>query len=282
MRYLSLAACVVLAACGGSGNTTFSGSTTHTAQVVGKVTSRNGFPLALQGIAVTCPDNAATGVTGADGSFALDVPADTPFRVEFDDPRIGLTAKRDYAMIMLMVRLFLRATETISLRWNRFVESDGRRFITFTGKGRKEGRLVVPDDVWEVLQSWRRAFEAHVGRPMAPADPLFVAVAALGLKVAKTREGDSPLSPLCRGSLGGIVQRRINAIDIVGPRYGPHCLRATGAVLAFKAGASPMQVCAALRHASLATTMLYLEAIMGTESASAIDSVDLDVPEWVE
>lgn len=59
-------------------------------------------------------------------------------RADFDHPIRGLSAKRDYALIMLMVRLFLRATETRSLRWNRFVESDGRRFITFTGKGRKE------------------------------------------------------------------------------------------------------------------------------------------------
>ena len=203
-------------------------------------------------------------------------------RAEFDDPRIGLTAKRDYAMIMVMVRLFVRSAETLSLRWDRFVESDGRRFITFTGKGRKEGRLVVPDDVWEVLQSWRHAFEAYVGRPMAPADPLFVAVAARELNTAKAREGDSPLPRLCRGSLNRVVTQRINAIDIVGPRYGPHCLRATGAVLAYRAGASPLQICAALRHASLTTTMLYLESIMGTESASAIDSVSLDVPEWIE
>lgn len=133
-----------------------------------------------------------------------------------------------------------------------------------------------------MLQSWRHAFEAWVGRTMVTTDPLFVAVSSRDLVTARAREGESPLNRMARKTVGQVVTGRLRAIDIVGPRYAPHCLRATGAVLAYKAGASPMQICAALRHASLSTTMIYLESVMGTEATSAIDKVSLNVPEWEE
>jgi hypothetical protein len=81
---VSVLALVWVAACGGGGAPPATGAA---AQVQGKVTSRNGLALALDGVVVSCPETGGTVVTGADGSFRVDVPADAPFRVDFDDPR---------------------------------------------------------------------------------------------------------------------------------------------------------------------------------------------------
>lgn len=54
--------------------------------VVGKVVSRDGQPLLLDGIAVECVNDGVTVTTGADGSFTLEVPGGVVVRVRFTDP----------------------------------------------------------------------------------------------------------------------------------------------------------------------------------------------------
>jgi hypothetical protein len=74
----------LLAACGGGGAAETTGGSSS--QVTGKVSSRNGLPQGLAGVGVRCPEAGTTASTGADGSFRIDVPSGTPFRVDFDDP----------------------------------------------------------------------------------------------------------------------------------------------------------------------------------------------------
>lgn len=200
----------------------------------------------------------------------------------FDVPEEGLTAKRDYALITLMVRMCLRTTELTSLRWGRFQETEGRMRISFMGKGRKPGHLFVPTDVWETLMKWKRAYEHQVGIDLGPRDPVFLPVARPELRDARRRQGVSPLPPLRRARVYAVVTGRLADIEIEGDRVSPHALRATGAVLAYKAGATLPQIQSLLRHSSINTTLIYLQSIMGTAATDAMNAIRLDVPVWLE
>lgn len=200
----------------------------------------------------------------------------------FDHPEEGLTAKRDYAIIRLMVRMCLRTTETASLRWGRFQEVEGRMRVSFMGKGKKPAHLFVPDDVWPVLQCWKRAYEREHGVELGPRDPVFLPLSSRARRLARERKGLSPLGQLGRRYVYGVVTGRLADVDIRGDRMSPHALRATGAVLAYKAGATLPQIQALLRHSSIETTMIYLASMMGSAATDAMNAIRLDVPAWLE
>lgn len=201
---------------------------------------------------------------------------------EFGHPDVGLTARRDYALITVMVRLCLRAGECASLRWGRFHETNGRMRMSFLGKGKKPAHLDLPADVWQTLQSWKRAYEKALGLVLGPNDPVFLPLSPHALREARERRGASPLAPIARRSLYGFVVGRLTDVGISGNRYSPHCLRATGAVLAYQAGVGLLAVQALLRHASPETTIRYLQRLVSGAATEAIDGIRLDVPAWVE
>lgn len=203
-------------------------------------------------------------------------------RVEFTNPRVGLRAKRDYAMIMLMVRLCLRTTETVSLRWGRIRESNGEMQVSFRGKGGKPAHLPIPADVWQVLTSWKYAYEKATGTVLGPNDPVFLPVSSRDLPLARLRKGRSPLKPMTRYPIHGVVVERLGAVGIEGARFSPHCLRATGAVLSFRAGSSLIEIQALLRHSSIETTMRYLQTLVMGAVGPAIERIKLDVLSWSE
>lgn len=203
-------------------------------------------------------------------------------RAEFTNPRIGLRAKRDYALIMLMVRLCLRTTETVSIRWGRIRESDGAMQVSFRGKGGKPGHLPIPTDVWQVLTSWKHAYENATGTVLGPNDPIFLPVSSRDLPLARIRKGRSPLKPMTRFPVGGLVVERLRAVGIEGARFSPHCLRATGAVLSFRAGSSLIEIQALLRHSSVETTMRYLQTLVMGAVGPAVARIKLDVLSWSE
>ena len=93
---------------------------------------------------------------------------------DFGDPRVGLTAKRDYALILIALRLAVRASELSALRWGRISQPNGEMRISFRRRGSKPTTLLVPDDLWAVLEKWRRAYEAASGTRLYPGDPIFL------------------------------------------------------------------------------------------------------------
>ncbi len=201
---------------------------------------------------------------------------------DFADPRVALTAKRDYAMISMALRLALRAGELSTVRWGRISQSNGAMRIAFRGKGNKPATLLVPDDLWATLEKWRRAFEAATGATLLSGDPLFPGVSYRYLKVARERTGGTPLKTLDRGSVHDVVTNRLDDIGISGDRYGPHCLRATAAVLSYLGGSTLIEIQALLRHSSINTTMIYLTRLMNGAAGPAIANIRLSVPVWDE
>ena len=200
----------------------------------------------------------------------------------FDDPRRGLTAKRDYTLITLMVRLALRSSEASGLHWGRFQDHDGRIRSSFIGKGNKPAHLDLPDDVWQTLLRWKRAYERASGVTLNRADPVFPPCDTRALKAARARVGLQPLAAIARRSVHNMVVARLADVGLEQDRLAPHALRATGAVLAFRAGASIIEIKELLRHSSVDTTMRYLQALVGGAARAAIDRIQLDVPRWTD
>jgi len=196
------------------------------------------------------------------------------------DGRTGLTAKRDFTLITVTVRLCLRASEVAGLRWGRFFESNGQRYIGFKGKGRKPASLKIPGDLWRTLEAWRLAYEAATDTTLGPNDPVFVAMSTRDLKAARARTGASPLRPLGRGRVCSMVTERLRDAGVTGSRMSPHALRATGAVLAYLNGATLIDCQQLLRHSSIETTMRYLQRLVEGAGSRAIDAIVLDVPAW--
>lgn len=179
------------------------------------------------------------------------------------DARRALKAYRDGAILALGLRLCLREHEIALLRGSSIAASSGKCTISFLGKGRKGVTLEYPDDVATKVNEFREAFEAATGTKVGLSDPLILGVSAHDLRVARIRRRGEPLRQLGRPTIYQSVSDRLAQIGLGDiPRMGPHALRATGATLAYEAGASLIECQRLLRHASIETTrQFYIKRI---------------------
>lgn len=146
--------------------------------------------------------------------------------------RIG---RRDYAMLMLLVRLGLRVGEVALMCLDDIDWRAGE--LTVHGKGGRDDRLPLPCDVGAALAAWLRM------RPRA------VETRAVFLRA------NAPIGAL---SPRGVAWAVYNACDRSGvPRAGAHRLRHSLATQMLAAGSSLVEVGQVLRHAGVATTAIY-------------------------
>jgi integrase/recombinase XerD len=146
------------------------------------------------------------------------------------------TGRRDYAILVLLLRLGLRAGEVAALT---VADLDWRAGeIVVRGKGRHEERLPLPADVGEALVGYLRR-----GRPRTAQRAVFLRAYApvRGLSA-------SGVSEVARaaGERAGLPEAT-----------GAHRLRHTTATEMLRAGAGLSEVAQVLRHRSAATTALY-------------------------
>jgi site-specific recombinase XerD len=127
--------------------------------------------------------------------------------------------RRDHAILVILVRLGLRAAE-----------------ITVSGKGARIERLPLPVDVGEALV----AYLEH-GRPKTCCRALFL-------------RADAPLG-LSAGSVADVVRRACVRAGM--PSVGPHRLRHSAATAMLRAGASLDEVGQVLRQRDAAVTAHY-------------------------
>ena len=143
--------------------------------------------------------------------------------------------RRDYAVLMLLARLGLRAGEVAALE---LADIDWRAGeIVVRGKGRRAERLPLPADMGEALVGWLRR-----GRPRCEATTVFTRVRA-------------PHRPLTSGGVSAIVRAACARAGL--PELHAHRLRHTAATEMLRAGASLPEVGQVLRHASVLTTAIY-------------------------
>ena len=68
--------------------------------------------------------------------------------------RQTVSGARDYALLLTMLRLSLRVAEVCALRSSSLHWSHGRWIVKFTGKGRRERTLPLPDEVRLALKEY--------------------------------------------------------------------------------------------------------------------------------
>jgi integrase/recombinase XerD len=166
----------------------------------------------------------------------------TPDRVEAvlaavrTNPKHG---RRDYAMMLLLARLGLRAPEVITIQLDDIDWRTGELLVR--GKGQRHDRVPIPPEVGEALTAYIRHDRVSTSRL------LFVSPHA-------------PHGPFKHGRvLNGILKKAFAATGVTppGPYVGSHVLRHSLATNMVRKGASLAEVSDMLRHRSRASTMIY-------------------------
>jgi site-specific recombinase XerD len=148
--------------------------------------------------------------------------------------RRRLVGRRDFAILLLLSRLGLRAGEVAAMQLDDVDWRGGELLVR--GKGSRQDALPLAVDVGEAIVGYLRR------RPRCECRALF-------LRVTAPREG------LNRCTIGWVVR---SACDRAGlPRVGAHRLRHTAATEMLRAGASLAQIGQVLRHREQKTTAIY-------------------------
>lgn len=151
--------------------------------------------------------------------------------------------RRDYAVLLLLVRLGLRAGEVAALELDDVDWAAGE--LVVRGKGRKECRLPLPPDVGEALAAYLRR-----GRPRRGCRCLFMGAYA-------------PYRGLQAGAVSSISSRAFAKAKIHSPRRGSHVLRHTAATEMLRSGSSLSEIAQVLRHEHIDTTAIYAKVDHG-------------------
>ncbi len=150
---------------------------------------------------------------------------------------------RDRAVILLLVRLGLRASEVAKLRFDQLDWPSGR--LTIVGKSRREERLPLTQEVGDAIIAYIERARQRVATKC-----VFLTDVA-------------PVVPIDRGTVKCIVRRALNRAGIDSPHRGAHVLRHSAATAMLRHGVSLAGVGAVLRHRSPSTTALYAKVDIG-------------------
>jgi integrase len=143
--------------------------------------------------------------------------------------------RRDFAVLMLLIRLGLRRGEVAGLRLDDIDWREGELLIR--GKGAKHECLPLPADVGEPIVAWLRR-----GRPRCGAREVFTRVRA-------------PHRGLSRSAVSAIVRAACKRAGV--PEVNAHRLRHSAATAMLRAGAGLDEIGQVLRHRSVLTTAVY-------------------------
>lgn len=138
-----------------------------------------------------------------------------------------------------------------SLRFEQIDWARGR--ITLTGKGRRESRLPLPQDVGDAMLAW-----LEDGRPQVDDPHVFLRYTA-------------PLRPFTESAaISKIVRRAICRAGLTDvPSHGAHLLRHSAARALLEDGASLEAIGTMLRHRSIETTARYAKVDLDALGAIA-------------
>jgi integrase/recombinase XerD len=148
--------------------------------------------------------------------------------------RRRLTGRPDFAILLLLSRLGLRAGEVAAISLDDIDWRSGMLLVH--GKGNREDALPLPTDVGEAIVSYLRR------RPRCGCRALFLLVTA-------------PLHGMDRCTVAWVVRAACDRAGL--PRVGAHRLRHTSATQMLRAGASLPEIGQVLRHREQKTTAIY-------------------------
>jgi integrase/recombinase XerD len=146
--------------------------------------------------------------------------------------------RRDRAVLLLLARLGLRASDVVQLRLEDINWEEA--WIQVCGKSRRQIRLPLSQEVGDALA----AYLQH-GRPDTEAAAVIV-------------RADAPFQALSHNTVSVIVDRALRRAGIVRPSRGAaHLLRHSFATSLLRQGAALQDIADVLRHRSVTTTEIY-------------------------
>jgi integrase/recombinase XerD len=143
--------------------------------------------------------------------------------------------RRDYAIIITLLRLGLRRSELADLRLDDIDWRAGE--LVVRGKAAREDRLPLPADVGEAIAAYLRR-----GRPRSARREVFL-------------RSKAPYEPIASGTVASTVRRACRRAGI--QEVGPHRLRHTAACEMVRANVPLLRIGQVLRHRSLQSTARY-------------------------
>jgi integrase/recombinase XerD len=149
---------------------------------------------------------------------------------------------RDRAVILLLSRLGLRASDVALLTFDAIDWEGGR--ISVCGKGRVREWLPLPQDVGDAILKYLKE-----GRSAFKTESIFLKV-------------DAPIGPITRAGVTHIVRSALLRAGIKAPINGAHVLRHSAATSMLNAGVSFSGVGSVLRHRLPKTTGQYAKVYM--------------------
>jgi site-specific recombinase XerD len=148
---------------------------------------------------------------------------------------------RDRAVILLLARLGLRASDVAALRIADIDWDDGS--VLVKGKSRREARLPLPQEVGDAILAYLEY------RPRVHDEHVFL-------------RGIAPFTALPGASVSQIVRRNMRRAGLTAPAYGSHILRHTAATEMLRRGVSLYDIGSVLRHRSADMSAYYAKVDM--------------------
>ena len=156
---------------------------------------------------------------------------------------------RDRAVLLLLARLGLRASDVAHLK---FADIDWRNgSVIVCGKGRRRESLPLPQEVGNAILVYLKQ-----GRPSLHVPEVFTSALA-------------PFRVLTRAAVTHIVRSALRRAGVKAPINGAHVLRHSAATTLLRQGVSLAGVGAVLRHRSRMTTAHYAKVDFGLLSQIA-------------
>jgi site-specific recombinase XerD len=149
--------------------------------------------------------------------------------------------RRDRAIVLLLVRLGLRAGDVAQLRLDDIEWATGS--LRVSGKSRTEVRLPLPQDVGDAIAAYLEFRPSN-----SASDRVFIRTIA-------------PCRPFRRGDgISSVVKRVMQRAGVVTPIKGAHALRHTAATEMLRHGVPLEKIGLVLRHRGIDTTAYYAKA----------------------
>lgn len=156
---------------------------------------------------------------------------------------------RDYALLLVMLRLGMRVSEACSLKASDIKWSHGRWIIKFKVKGGRERTLPMPDEVRAAVKEYLKLDEKRRRNLHSHGEGAYLFQPSVNYR---TLEFDKPLSP----RMAGNIVARWGEYGGVG-KLSPHDLRRTAITRALDQGLSYRQVQMMSGHRDPKTVMRY-------------------------
>jgi len=179
------------------------------------------------------------------------LPAGTVQRVIAQQDRTTAVGRRNFAILMLLARLGLRAGEVVALNLEDLDWEEG--LIRIRRKGARWTQLPLPADVGEAIATYLRS-----DRPQCSSRRVFLCHSAPIRGFAHTI------------TVSSIVRRTLIRAGVDSARTGAHLLRHTLAVDLLRNGASLDEIGDVLGHRSPNTTALYAKVDLAALSTIAL------------